>query len=69
MLRPDKPWEEQGDFPMAATFSDGVWYDPKDRLFKMWYMGGYGTSTCYAYSEDGIRWTKPELDVRKGTNR
>jgi hypothetical protein len=25
---------------MAMVFSAGVWYDPKDRLFKMWYMGG-----------------------------
>jgi len=68
IVRPDKPWERQGIGPMAMVFSDGVWYDPKDRLFKIWYMGGYGLSTCYAHSEDGIRWTKPELDVRKGTN-
>ena len=31
-----------GRRPMAMVFSDGVWYDPKDRLFKMWYMGGQG---------------------------
>ena len=68
LVRPDKPWERQGTGPMAMVFSDGVWYDPKDRLFKMWYMGGYAQCTCYAQSEDGIRWTKPELDVRKGTN-
>src|SRR4051812_9210197 len=30
-------------------------------------MGGYGASTCYALSEDGVRWTKPALGVRKGT--
>jgi len=53
---------------MAMVFSDGVWYDPRDRLFKMWYLGGYNASTCYAFSEDGVRWTKPELDVRKGTS-
>ena len=40
VIRPDQPWERQGDFPMAAVYSDGVWYDPQDRLFKMWYMGG-----------------------------
>ncbi len=50
------------------VFSDGVWYDPKDKLFKMWYMGGYGHSVCYAHSEDGLHWTKPDLDVTKGTN-
>lgn len=68
VVKPDRPWEQQGRGPMAMVFSDGVWYDPKDRLFKMWYMGGYGRSTCYAFSEDGLRWTKPDLDVHSGTN-
>src|SRR5262249_48567216 len=52
----------------AMVFSDGVWYDPKDRLFKMWYLGGYGRGTGYATSPDGLRWEKPRLDVQKGTN-
>ncbi len=68
VVRPDQPWEKQGDFPMAAVFSDGVWYDPQDRLFKMWYMGGYRACTCYAVSQDGIVWEKPKLDIRAGTN-
>ncbi len=53
---------------MAMVFSDGVFYDPQDHLFKMWYMGGYCRSTCYATSRDGIRWDKPSLDVIPGTN-
>lgn len=68
VLRPDKPWENTPPNPCAMVFSDGVWYDPQDRLFKMWYMGGYVRSTCYATSKDGIRWEKPLLDVQKGTN-
>lgn len=68
VLRPEKSWEREGAAPMAMVFSDGVWYDPKDKLFKMWYMGGYGRSVCLAHSEDGVRWTRPELDVKKGTN-
>jgi hypothetical protein len=68
LVKPDKPWEEKGSRPMALVFSDGVWYDPKDRLFKMWYMGGYAASTCYASSKDGVQWEKPELDVRPATN-
>jgi len=68
VLKPDQAWEKQGDYPMAAPYSDGVWYDPKDRLFKMWYMGGYRACTCYAVSQDGIKWEKPRLDVQKGTN-
>jgi hypothetical protein len=68
VLKPDKDWERKGSGPMAMVFSDGVWFDPKERLFKMWYLGGYGRCTCYATSRDGIRWTKPVLDVQKGTN-
>jgi hypothetical protein len=68
VLRPDKPWEQTGRDSSAMVFSDGVWYDPQDRLFKMWYMGGILRSTCYATSKDGISWQKPELDVQTGTN-
>lgn len=68
VLKPDKPWEQTGQNPIAMPFSDGVWFDPKDRRFKMWYMGGYTAATCYATSADGIRWDKPELDVKPGTN-
>jgi hypothetical protein len=68
VLKPDQPWEHEGGSPTAMVFSDGVWYDPQDHLFKMWYMGGYTRSTCYATSADGIHWEKPLLDVRPGTN-
>jgi hypothetical protein len=67
VLKPDQPWEQEGG-PTAMVFSDGVWYDPQDRLFKMWYMGGLTRATCYATSKDGLRWEKPILDVKKGTN-
>jgi len=62
ILKPDKPWETvtQRD-PTAMVFSDGVWFDPQDKLFKMWYMGGYVRGTCYAFSKDGITWEKPLL--------
>jgi hypothetical protein len=73
VLKPDKPWEtgtSSGGHPAptAMVFSDGVWYDPQDKLFKMWYMGGYTLATCYATSKDGITWEKPALDVKAGTN-
>ncbi len=68
VLTADTPWEHEGRSPTAMPFSDGIWYDPADELFKMWYMGGYCQATCYATSEDGITWAKPELDVVPGTN-
>ena len=68
VLKPDRPWETNPAGPAAMTFSDGVWFDPKDRLFKIWYMAGYWGGMAYAFSEDGLRWTKPKLDVKPGTN-
>lgn len=77
VLRPEAPWEHRDDMaertrqppnPAAMVFSDGVFYDPRDRVFKMWYMGGYGMTTCLALSDDGIEWRRPSLGVVPGTN-
>jgi hypothetical protein len=77
ILKPEHDWETYDDLaartgkpanPSAMVFSDGVFFDPKDRLFKLWYLAGYGASTCCAVSRDGITWEKPRLDVVKGTN-
>ena len=77
VLRPEKKWELRDEYaertktrpnPAAMVFSDGVFFDPAEKRFKMWYMGGYQTNTCYAVSEDGLTWHKPELDVVRGTN-
>ena len=77
VLRPDQPWEQRDEVadrtqarpnPAAMVFSDGVFYDPRDRVFKIWYMGGYGRSTCHAVSDDGITWRKPRFDIEPGTN-
>ena len=46
VLKPDKPWEMKNpDHAAAMVFSDGVWYDPKGQLFKMWYLVGESAST------------------------
>ena len=77
VLSPTTAWEKRDSAaertnthsnPAAMPFSDGVFFDPKDRLFKLWYMGGYSEATCYATSQDGIHWDKPPLDIVKGTN-
>lgn len=60
--------ESTGDGPMAMPFSNGVFYDPADKIFKMWYMCGYRVNVCYATSTNGVTWTKPSLDVVAGTN-
>ena len=70
VLKPETEVEmNQGVMPAAGPFSDGVWYDPKDKLYKMWYIAGYDDGTAYATSHDGIHWDRPQLDVVPGTNR
>jgi hypothetical protein len=77
VLSPTTRWEKYDEYaertktrsnPAAMPFSDGVFYDPRERIFKMWYMGGYSQNTCYATSHDGVVWDKPELDVVAHTN-
>src|SRR5688500_4060980 len=68
VMKPDRPWEEAKEGGVAMAFSDGVWWDPKDKLYKMWYMAGQKRHTCYATSKDGLVWEKPDLDVKPGTN-
>ncbi|EDY18661.1 Glycosyl hydrolase family 32 domain protein [Chthoniobacter flavus Ellin428] len=76
ILKPETPEEIHGAYSHAADdptatacpFDDGVFYDPTDHLFKMWYMGGFWRNTCLATSRDGLHWTRPKLDVQAGTN-
>jgi hypothetical protein len=70
VLKPETELEMNGGYcPVACPFQGGVFFDPKDRLFKIWYHAGWFDGTGYAYSEDGIRWTRPNLDIEPGTNR
>jgi hypothetical protein len=77
ILKPERPWEQTDPHaqlagyrasPSAMVFSDGVFYDPRERLFKMWYMAGYQDKTALAVSRDGLAWERPALDVERGTN-
>jgi hypothetical protein len=70
VLRPETPLERNGGVcPVACPFEDGVFFDPKDQLFKMWYHAGWFDGVGYAVSEDGLLWRRPTLDVQPGTNR
>ena len=69
VLKPETVIEKnQGYCPMAGAFSDGCFYDPKDKIFKLWYMAGWFDGTALATSKDGIHWERPKLDVVPGTN-
>ena len=54
----------------ASVFSGGVWYDPADKLYKMYYS--CAQVTCVAFSDDAHNWRKPSFNhtaaVQPGTN-
>jgi len=61
VLAPEMPWEK-GGFTCSAI------YDEDERLFKMWYLTGLGggrNATCYAVSNDGVTWRRPELGLHE----
>jgi hypothetical protein len=66
VLKPDQELEMAAGRPFAAPYSDGVWFDPSDGLFKMWYSAWPAQRTLFATATDGIHWTKPKLDLVPG---
>lgn len=59
VIAADKPWEK-------IRFSDGPSVVKEGPLFKMWYHCMDETKTwfvCYATSEDGLQWKKPNLGI------
>ncbi|MFH0920556.1 MAG: hypothetical protein V1913_09360 [Fibrobacterota bacterium] len=72
VIKKDRPWENVTYF----TYSNyAVLRDPADGLFKCWYEDlnvipgvypaplAHHSRQLYAYSEDGINFIKPELDI------
>lgn len=61
----DKPWEKYIAY-------NSVYKNPKNGKYQMWYQSYVGSQTpdktlrcvvAYAESQDGIHWTKPDLDI------
>ena len=67
ILKPEMAWEKSKTAAFAAPFSDGVWFDSKQKMFMMWYRSATGR-TCLALSEDGVEWKRPELDLEPTSN-
>jgi hypothetical protein len=70
VLKPDRPWEGW----LTYVYGDVI-YDREERIFKMWYLAGnetdyfdHNTITCYATSQDGIHWDKPEIGTLESKN-
>ena len=69
VMKPETPWELNAPNNAGVRPNGGgLWWDAKERLFKLWYEGGWLHTVCYATSKDGIRFDRPKLDVIDGTN-
>ncbi len=69
VLKPETAIElDNGESPMAAPFNDGLWYDPQDKLYKLYYHAGWFHGTALAVSKDGIHWERPDFGIVGHTN-
>ena len=70
VLKPETPLELCGEFDDSAVVKGGgLWWDPAEQIFKLWYEAGWLTTLAYATSRDGLHWERPSLDVKPGTNQ
>ena len=66
ILRPDRPWEG-----MCVLIWGSVIWDDADNMWRMWYeaynphnrANSDKTLLCYAESQDGVNWVKPNLGL------
>lgn len=69
VLKPETPLELQrtphGGKMEAACYliNGGVFYDPKDGLFKMWYNAGWRGPLAHATSRDALHWERAKLSA------
>ena len=65
VIHANRPWERDAAFVDTGL----VMFDENEGLYRAWYQGGncYGlddrSCMCYAVSEDGLRWQKPNLGL------
>lgn len=70
VLKPETPLERPSEGnPCAVPKSGGVWHDPRDCNYKMWYEAGWLNALAYAVSPDGLTWERPCLNPATGDNR
>lgn len=59
ILTPETPLEMNGGFcPCACPFGDGICYDEREGIFRLWYHAGWFDGIGYAESRDGIHFTR-----------
>jgi hypothetical protein len=64
-ITPDRPWERGGLGPYSSVLWDNgryhLWYHAMDST--LWHTSPEAGAICYATSEDGITWQKPDLGL------
>jgi len=55
LLVPERPWESNLAYPSVVRH-------PETGRWQMWYGNGRG-EVCYAESDDGVHWERPELGI------
>jgi len=69
VLKPETPWEiNAGGNAATVPKGGGLWWDEKEKVFKLWYEGGWLHTVCYATSKDGLTWERPNVGLYPGTN-
>lgn len=63
VLKPETELEKgpTNQLAAAAPKSGGIWWDPKDEKFKMWYEAGWFGGIGLVTSKDGLHWERPVL--------
>ncbi len=61
VLRADRAWEQGGSYAGPYLYGTVTWDEGKLRMWYHCHHSGY--INCYAESEDGINWTKPNLGI------
>lgn len=70
ILKPETELEKtDAGQPVACPKDGGVWWDPEENIFKMWYEAGWLRNMAYATSNNGINWERPSLNIINGTNQ
>jgi hypothetical protein len=64
-IAPDRPWERGGLGPYSSVLWDNgsyhLWYHAMDS--QLWHTSPGAGAICYATSDDGITWHKPDLGL------
>lgn len=64
-LKPERPWEVGGIGPYSSLLEFGgtyhMWYHAMDSV--QWHIDKEAGAICYARSQDGIHWERPDLGL------